>query len=154
MFLSKLKLGSTIVLSSILALSPFSTALSATPATFNTFLDWCSAKKTLAPATLNTINQILNNLGTQDCQQASGKLPLTFALNLSNQNITDLAPLATLPNLTQLNLYNNQIQDLTPLSSLQNLDHLILGNNKISDLKPLSNLQKLSRLSRSVKLIT
>ena len=138
MFLSKC---SSIVLSSILGLSFLSNAFAATPATFNTFLDWCSAKKTLTPATLNTIDQILNNLGTQDCQQASRKIPLTFALNLSNQNITDLAPLATLPNLTQLNLYNNQIKDLTPLSSLKNLDHLILGNNQVSDLKPLSNLQ-------------
>ena len=38
-------------------------------------------------------------------------------LNLNDNNITDLSPLAELTNLTSLNLWNNNISDLSPLVS-------------------------------------
>jgi internalin A len=61
-------------------------------------------------------------------------------LNLRNNQITDLAPLANLTNLTELDLSKNQITDLSPLANLTNLTELYLWNNHITDLLPLANL--------------
>ena len=48
---------------------------------------------------------------------------------LSNNQLTDLSPLAKLAMLEQLYLSNNQITDLTPLAGLTKLTHLDLVNN-------------------------
>jgi hypothetical protein len=65
---------------------------------------------------------------------------------LGANQISDLAPLSELVNLTELGLSHNQISDLTPLSELANLTMLQLGNNRINDLSPLSELTTLTRL--------
>ena len=54
-------------------------------------------------------------------------------LNLNDNNITDLTPLAGLTNLTELWLADNNISDLTPLAGLTNLTELYLPQNSISD---------------------
>jgi internalin A len=126
----------------VLSLLSYNEIGQATTPSSRTFLEWCQGKKNLSPAAKNTVEKILADIETQNCQAANDKLARTFALNLSNQNISDLTPLTSLNHLTQLNLYGNQIQDLTPLANLKNLNRLILGNNQISDLKPLSSLDK------------
>jgi Leucine-rich repeat (LRR) protein len=50
---------------------------------------------------------------------------------------------------TTLNLNNNRIVDLTPLASLTNLKTLDLSSNKISDTSPISILVNLIRLKMS-----
>lgn len=87
------------------------------------------------------------------------------SLILFRNNITDIAPLASLPNLTKLDLGWNQINDLSPLAVLPNLTYLELGfgnfmdmgsepfvpdatgTNQISDLIPLSGLTNLVYLN-------
>nr|WP_252192464.1 leucine-rich repeat domain-containing protein [Pseudoflavonifractor sp. MCC625] len=53
------------------------------------------------------------------------------SLDLSENSITDLSPLAGLENLTYLELDRNNITDLAPLSGLTGLEHLNLYNNLI-----------------------
>ena len=67
-------------------------------------------------------------------------------LSLSQNNSSDLTPLAGLKNLTKLNLEDNNISDLTPLAGLTNLTELGLHWNNISDLTPLAGLTNLTGL--------
>jgi len=67
-------------------------------------------------------------------------------LGLSNNNITDVPPLAGLTKLEKLYLSQNQITDLKPLAGLTNLKVLGLGNNRITNLRPLVGLTKLEKL--------
>ena len=64
-------------------------------------------------------------------------------LQLGNNKLVDLTPLAHLTNLTDLHLGWNQIVDLTPLAHLTNLTKLDLSYNQIADLTPLASLTNL-----------
>ena len=75
-------------------------------------------------------------------------------LDLSNQNIVDLAPLASLTGLTLLNLGGNQITDISPLASLKNLKTLSLDNNQIVNVETLSTLVNLVLLELQYNKIT
>jgi len=83
-----------------------------------TFADWCRQKADLSPEAKRTVELLLKEAGTTECDAA-------------NQ---------TLSSLTQLLLDNNQISDIKPLESLTNLTMLFLDNNQISDIKPLESL--------------
>ena len=83
---------------------------------------------------------------------------LEFATNLReldirNNPITDLRPLANLTTLERLYLSdlfpNTPTLDLRPLASLINLEVLSLENTKVSDISPLSGLKKLRDLNLS-----
>ena len=65
---------------------------------------------------------------------------------LTNNNITDLSPLAGLTSLEHLTIGWNYITDLSPLSGLTNLTWLNLGGNAISDITPLAELTALTEL--------
>src|SRR6476646_9478784 len=95
------------------------------------FVDWCLDKAKLTSDTRHTVDVLLQEARTQDCQQADNKLSTLTSLDLSNNQIADLQPLSSLTNLTILILSNNQIADLQPLSSLTHLTTLDLSNNQI-----------------------
>jgi Leucine-rich repeat (LRR) protein len=83
----------------------------------------------------------------------SGEIPADVtALDLSNNFIADIAPLARLQNLQALNLYGNYIYDLGPLKGLAGLKILDLGYNLIQDLTPLQSLTQLAELNISQNL--
>ena len=67
-------------------------------------------------------------------------------LTLSYNNILDISPLAELTQVGYLHLDNNNISDLSPLAELKKLDYLHLDNNNISDLSPLAELKNLRQL--------
>ena len=69
------------------------------------------------------------------------------SLSLSDNQIVDVAPLATLVNLTQLYLHENQIVNAAPLATLVNLTKLFLHENQIVDVAPLATLVNLTYLS-------
>ena len=77
---------------------------------------------------------------------------IEYALNLNSlglqgNNITNLAPLATLTTLEYLYLAgNHSITDISPLSSLTGLKRLYLDFNRISDIRPLAGLTALTHL--------
>ena len=75
-----------------------------------TFADWCRQKADLSPEAKHTVEVLLKEAQTTECDAA-------------NQ---------TLSSLTELELDNNQISDIKPLESLTNLSQLSLGGNPIA----------------------
>jgi Leucine-rich repeat (LRR) protein len=111
-----------------------------------TFADWCREKDSLSPEAKHTVEVLLKEAGTTECDEADRTLSSLTELSLDNNQIRDIKPLASLTNLTWLNLWNNQISDIKPLASLTNLTNLCLWNNQIRDIKPLASLTNLTKL--------
>jgi Leucine-rich repeat (LRR) protein len=112
--------------------------LAQTPATYATFQQWCNAKDTLADPTRHTVEVLLTELRTEDCTEAGRRASVLTLLNLSNRNLEDLTPMASLPLMTELILHNNSIADLGPLAQMPNLARLYLSNNQVADISPLA----------------
>ena len=70
----------------------------------------------------------------------------TERLILADNRISDLTPLASMPDLVYVELFYNHISDLSPLSGLTKLKDLNVCSNHISDLTPLYGLTSLERL--------
>ena len=70
---------------------------------------------------------------------------LTY-LNLADNYVDDLSPLANLVNLEKLDLFDNDLQNVAPLADLKNLKHLILTENHIRDFSRLTGLMNLQIL--------
>lgn len=75
-------------------------------------------------------------------------------LNLFDNSISDLTPLAGLVGLTSLVLDFNRISDVSPLGGLSELMELRLTGNQISDVSPLGGLTRLNRLTVGMNQIT
>ncbi len=75
-------------------------------------------------------------------------------MQLSNNDIVSVGPLARLTKLTELEMYGNLIADLTPLSTLTSLTKLGLGDNNLTDITPLAPLTALTTLNLSHNAIT
>jgi internalin A len=117
-----------------------------TTKTPKTFTEWCEQKANLPQETRHTVEALLKVAETQNCSQANQTLTNFTNLDLSQNQISDTAPLSNLTNLTTLYLGENQISDIKPLSNLTNLTILNLSQNQISDTAPLSNLTNLTNL--------
>jgi CHAT domain-containing protein/Tfp pilus assembly protein PilF len=113
---------------------------------FDHFSQWCEHRETRETQEQKTVEVLLQSIGTSDCEAATDRLETLTELYLENQQISDLSPLETLPQLQVLYLSNNQISDLQPLSVLTQLQKLYLNGNQISDLRPLSPLNHLNLL--------
>jgi Leucine Rich repeats (2 copies) len=74
-------------------------------------------------------------------------------LNLGNNQINDLTPIASLTNLTVVLLDFNSIDDLTPIAGLTNLTSLDVSFNGITDLTPIAGLTNLTGLGVSANYI-
>lgn len=70
-------------------------------------------------------------------------------IDLSDNRITDLAPLSGLTNLEELNLSGNQIGFIDALCTLGKLKNLIISDNEIEDLSPLLGLDGLEYIDIS-----
>ncbi len=68
------------------------------------------------------------------------------SLDLRNNHISNLTPLASLTQLTRLMLWDNRISDISPLANLKKLAVLHLMWNNISDITPLAPLTALGEL--------
>jgi internalin A len=124
------------------------------PSKTKTFTQWCQQRNSVPAATKLTIDLLLKEVGTKNCQLADYKINSLTELNLSEREVSDLKPLSGLTKLTSLDLGSNKISDLKPLSGLTKLTSLSLYNNKISDLKPLSSLTKLIDLNLNINKIS
>ncbi|WP_264321635.1 leucine-rich repeat domain-containing protein [Zarconia navalis] len=114
---------------------------------FDRFADWCENRSTLTPEAQHTVEVLLEEVETQDCQSAEERLTNLESLILVGNQIVDVTPLSSLTNLDTLDLGANQIEDITPLSSLTNLTWLFLYGNQLVDVTPLSSLTNLSLLA-------
>lgn len=70
-------------------------------------------------------------------------------LMLSNNDITDISAVENLKNLASLQLNYNNISDISRISGLVSLESLGLAGNKIVDISALKNLRNLTALSLS-----
>ena len=66
-------------------------------------------------------------------------MPLTFLDVAAARGVSDLSPLRDMP-LEYLNLGDQPVSDLAPLASLKSLRKLVLDSTSASDLKPLCGL--------------
>ena len=67
-------------------------------------------------------------------------------LNLFDNEVADVSPLADLARLSDLRLERNRVSDLSPLSRMVGLRHLRVNYNPVSDLSPLAELLQLESL--------
>ncbi|MEG4817790.1 leucine-rich repeat domain-containing protein [Microcoleus sp. K5-D4] len=86
----------------------------------------------MSPETKHTVDVLLKEAGTNDCDVADRKLSSLTELGLNDKQISDIKPLASLTNLTELGLNDNQIGDIKPLASLTNLTRLSLSGNPLA----------------------
>ncbi|WP_188078925.1 leucine-rich repeat domain-containing protein [Actinotalea subterranea] len=83
-----------------------------------------------------------------------GALPHLVHLDLSENDVADLSPLADLPDLSTLTLTHNAVADLAPLADLTALQDLGLSGNRITDLSPLAGLGQLRFLGLADNAVT
>jgi internalin A len=125
-------------------ISPAPTTIAVQSVQPQSFAQWCQRKNSVPAATRHTIDVLLKIARTNNCKSSDSRLRSGTLLNLRNNRISDLRPLASLNNLTYLWLSNNEIDDLTPIASLSNLSELRIDNNRISNLRPVAGLTKVT----------
>jgi hypothetical protein len=74
------------------------------------------------------------------------QLPALWELDLRYTQITDLAPLAGLVDISNLLLDGTQITDLAPLAGMVGMRSLSLTNTQVTDLTPLAGMVEMQRL--------
>ena len=128
--------------------SPATKVVSATNAKYVhvPFLEWCSTKKSLPAATQHTVDVLLKEAGTNNCDVATSKLKNMIGLDLRSKQISDVRPIASLYTLRELFLSKNQISDVKSLAILTKLETLHLASNQISEVKSLAALTKLETI--------
>ena len=67
-------------------------------------------------------------------------------LDLTDNEVEDLSPIAGLNLLQSLALTNNRISDVSPLSELKRLQYLELSGNQVENIGPLENLTAMNSL--------
>ncbi|MBE9128052.1 MULTISPECIES: leucine-rich repeat domain-containing protein [unclassified Coleofasciculus] len=134
------------VMISMWVFSGWGVAHAAEPSLGSSFKEWCQQKASLSAEARKTVEALLEAAGTSDCEQAAENLLSRTELSLSGYQITDVSPLAGLPNLEVLYLRDNQITDVSPLAELMNLEDLGIPANPITDISPLAELTNLESL--------
>lgn len=75
-------------------------------------------------------------------------------IDLENNEIVDLKPMAELKLLQSINLAKNKIESIAPLSELVRVQYLELSRNSVSDLAPLAKMTNMRSLYLSDNKIT
>jgi Leucine-rich repeat (LRR) protein len=114
-----------------------------------TFSQWCELRESFPQATQHTIAVMLKKAGTNNYRLAESRLMSLVEIDLHGCQISDLRPIASLPNLNILRIDRNLISDLRPIAKLTKLVILDLSNNQIRDVTPLSTLTILGFLKLS-----
>ena len=75
-------------------------------------------------------------------------------MQLEDNDVVDIAPVAKLEALNSLYLSRNKIQDISPVAGLKKVWSLYLGGNQISDISPVGKMNWLSSLDLRKNKIT
>lgn len=95
----------------------------------------------------------LQECGIEDISFLSGLKELR-GVNLNDNAVTDLSPLAGLTKLERLGLSNNRIRDLSPIGGLHDLYDLALNENEVSDISVLEGMPRLNQVGLAFNRIT
>ncbi len=114
---------------------------------YATFAAWCQNQDAISEDARHTVQVLLGQVGTTDCEVAQERLGATPLLAIPGQNIRDVRPIGTLTQLQMLLLLDNEISDVSAIANLTNLTSLDLGMNQITDIRSLAPLTKLSMAS-------
>lgn len=109
-----------------------------------TFFDYCLERANLAKTIKDTMDHLSKG---DDCTQNYKLLQKLSTLDLSNKQISSLAPLYGLTGLKKLVLAKNNLRNLSVISQLKSLISLDISKNSIEhieDLKSLTNLIELN----------
>ena len=87
------------------------------------------------------------NRGLQDLTGLQFAINLRSMLDLRDNQISDISPIAGLINLQRLYLDDNLISDISPIAGLVELHRISLNRNPVSDMSPLRSLKNLNHLS-------
>jgi internalin A len=82
----------------------------------SSFKEWCHQQASLSAERRITVEVLLAQAETNDCELAAKNLLSRTALYLDQKGISDLSPLSELTNLESLSLHNNRITDIRPLA--------------------------------------
>ena len=78
----------------------------------------------------------------------SGKIPSTITyFEVRNSELSDISPLAMLPNLKSIDLHATQVSDISVLAKLTRLEEILIAWNRIKSLSPLEYLENLHTVS-------
>ncbi|HIR94068.1 MAG TPA: leucine-rich repeat domain-containing protein [Candidatus Egerieimonas intestinavium] len=73
--------------------------------------------------------------------------PNLITLQIEQQRVADISPVANLVSLENLNLDGNQISDISPLAGLSSLKEISFNLNAIADISPLAGLTSLTSVN-------
>ena len=108
-------------------------------------------KSSNAPITVEEMERLgrldARNRGIQDLTGLQFAINLRSTLDLRDNQISDISPIAGLINLQRLYLDDNLISDISPIAGLVELHRISLNRNPVSDMSPLSGLKNLNHLS-------
>lgn len=90
-------------------------------------------------------NQLIDRDATDITEEEAAKLKLYGRIRIHN-GVKDLTGLEKFTNIFALNISDNPITNLEPLRGMKNLFDLDISDTKVNDLTPLSDLQNLSNL--------
>ena len=97
-----------------------------------------------APITVEEMKQLTRvearDRGIQDLTGLQFAINLRSMLDLRDNQISDISPIAGLTELRQLEISGNTISDISPARDLKNLTFLVLRDNQISDISPIAGL--------------
>ncbi|MDP3896478.1 MAG: leucine-rich repeat domain-containing protein, partial [Mesorhizobium sp.] len=114
-----------------------------------TFAETCVLHRADATPFGFTIRAMIAQSGAQSCDAAAAALNSSPSLDLSSKMISDVRPVALIPNLTTLNLSSNAIVDADPLTVMNGLATLNLSGNSIVKIDGLARLINLTALDLS-----
>ncbi|MAN99242.1 leucine-rich repeat domain-containing protein [uncultured Roseovarius sp.] len=112
------------------------------PVVMNSMLTYCLVHRFQigmlgdARRTVDAIMAVAEGAGqsSQNCRGVNDWARSVTSLNLNAKQITNVTPIAGMPELTSLLLYNNNIRDVQPMRNLRKLKTLNLGKNQLSSI--------------------
>ena len=103
-----------------------------------------------APITVEEMERLgrldARNRDIQDLTGLQFAINLRSRLDLRDNQISDISPIAGLTELRELEINRNTISDISPVRGLTNLTLLVLKGNQIADISPITGLINLRRL--------
>ncbi|WP_036223665.1 leucine-rich repeat domain-containing protein [Mesoaciditoga lauensis] len=99
------------------------------------------------PSFTNLIYLDLNNNSISDISPVASLTNLRYLLIVGNRGVRDLSPVASLVNLYDLNMGDISATNLAPLKGLKKLESLSLFDDNVVDISPLASLTALRSIS-------